>query len=70
MYAILNSKNVVKSIDTRNVPLSNLVHKDLRHLYIEIANETEVELGDIWHPDTLTWEKPERFEDIEEIVEE
>ena len=56
MYAILKQDNSIGDFETRNLPLSELVHEDFRHLYIEIPSNHTLKVGDIWHPDTQEWE--------------
>lgn len=59
MYAILNNDNIILDFDIRDLPVSELVHENFQHLYIEVPEDNALKVGDIWHGDTQTWESVE-----------
>lgn len=54
MYAILD-ENKLSDFEDRELPLSELVHEGLRHLYIEIPNNHGLKIGDIWDAENGKW---------------
>ncbi|MEL7654746.1 MAG: hypothetical protein AAGU75_02430 [Bacillota bacterium] len=56
MFAVLKQDNSIGDFEKRGLPLTELVHEDFRHLYVEIPDDSTLKVGDIWHPDTATWE--------------
>lgn len=56
MYAVLRVDNIIGDFEKRNLPLTELIHEDFRHQYIEIEENHNLKIGDIWHPETKTWE--------------
>lgn len=56
MYAIINSEGVLLEIEARDLPLDELIHRDMWHLYIPISEGDDVKPGDIWHSDKGAWE--------------
>ncbi len=59
MYAILNSENTVIDLELRNLPLSELIHPNFQHLYIDIGNnEQGVDKKWIYSPQSQRFSKP------------
>lgn len=68
MYAILNGVNEIADFETRDLPLSELVHEDFRNRYIEIPSEHTLKRGDIWNAETESWDIVEDSEITTEPV--
>lgn len=62
MYAILKNDNSIGDFETRDLPISELVHKDLAYLYIEINESDDLKIGDIYDEVSKTWIKIEHEE--------
>lgn len=62
IYAVLDVANEVRDIMRTDTPLENLVHPDLLYLFIEINEEDDVQVGDIYNTETETWERKQREE--------
>lgn len=56
MYSILKQDNSIGAFETRELPLEELAHENLRFLYIEIPKNNTLKIGDIWHEDKNEWE--------------
>jgi hypothetical protein len=56
VYAVLNISNIIETFEERELALDELVHPELRHLYIQVPENHNLKVGDIWHPDTQEWE--------------
>lgn len=56
MYAVLNPDNTISDFEIRDIPLEELVHPDFHCFYIEIEEIGTLKKGDIWHPDSRSWD--------------
>lgn len=59
MYAVLSNENIVIDIETRGLPLSELIHPNFQHLYVDIGeNEQGVDRKWIYSPQSKKFSKP------------
>lgn len=59
MYAILNNQNTVIDIEERDLPITELIHPNFAHLYIDIQNNEQNIAEDwIYSPVSKKFSKP------------
>lgn len=59
MYAVLNTgTNVVRDIEIRNEPINDFLHPIFHNDYIEIQEEDNVQIGDIYEDGVFTTPEP------------